>query len=392
MLRDFRRFQKLLVFPALLAAVLPASAQRAPPGPPAVGVTKAEALPIKETSSFVGRIQAPSRVDLVARVTAFLQEQKFVEGAEVKPGDLLYQLERGPFAADLAAKQAVVAQTQAQLTLSALTLGRSESLLGGPAGQQSTVDAARATQLSNQALLAQAQAQLDASKINLDYTEIRSPIAGKIGRTSVTIGNVVSPSSGALATIVSQDPMYVVFPISERTAVELRQKYVPEGGFKAVVIQLKLPDGRMYSQTGHLDFVDNTIAQNTDTITLRGTIANPVIDAGGANTLRELTDGEFVNVIIEGVQPVKLLAIPRAAVLSDQQGNFVYTLGADNKVVVTRVALGEDSGALATVVSGLKSGDLVITEGVQRARPGQAVNPAPAASSPTASKPAGATP
>ena len=376
--RDLKRLACLLTFAALLSAT-PASAQRAPAGPPAVGVTKAQTLPITETSSFVGRIQATSRVDLVARVTAFLEQRKFIEGAEVKPGDLLYQLERGPFAADVAAKQGAVQQAQSQVQLSTLTLQRAQTLLNTPAGQQSTVDTALATQLSNQALLAEAQAQLDASKINLDYTEIHAPIAGKIGRTAVTIGNVVSPSSGVLATIVSQDPMYVVFPISERSAEELRQKYATKGGFNAVVIHLKLPDGRTYAQTGHIDFVDNTIAQNTDTITLRGTIANPPIDTVNGNALRELTDGEFVSVLIEGVEPVDLLAIPRAAVLSDQQGNFVYTVDADNKVVVTRVTLGQTSGALVTIVSGLKPGDSVITEGVQRARPGQPVNPAPAA-------------
>ena len=378
MARKFGRFLGPIIVAAGLAAT-PAAAQRAPAGPPAVGVTKARTLPITETSSFVGRIQAPSRVDLVARVTAFLEQRKFVEGAEVKPGELLYQLEKGPFAADLAAKQGAVQQAQSQVQLSTLTLQRAQTLLNTPAGQQSTVDTALANQLSNQALLAQAQAQLDASKINLDYTEIKAPIAGKIGRTAVTIGNVVSPSSGVLATIVSQDPMYVVFPISERSAEELRQKYAPQGGFNAVVIHLKLPDGRMYAQTGHIDFVDNTIAQNTDTITLRGTIANPAIDTVSGNTLRELTDGEFVSVLIEGVEPVDLLAIPRAAVLSDQQGNFVYTVDADNKVVVTRVTLGQSSGTLVTIVSGLKPGDTVISEGIQRARPGQPVNPAPAA-------------
>jgi membrane fusion protein, multidrug efflux system len=244
------------------------------------------------------------------------------------------------------------------------------------------VDSARATQLSNQALLAGAQAQLDASKINLNYTEIRSPIAGKIGRTAVTTGNVVSPGSGVLATIVGQDPMYVVFPISERTGLELRQKYASGGGFNAVVIHLKLPDGRLYQETGHVDFVDNTIATNTDTIIVRGTIPNPTIGAVNGNALRELTDGEFVTVQLEGVEPVQLLAIPRAAVMSDQQGDFVYTIDADNKVLVTRVKLGQTSGTLVTILSGLKQGDKVISEGIQRARPGQPVNPGPASAGP----------
>jgi membrane fusion protein (multidrug efflux system) len=381
-----RRFLPLLVAP-ILGLAAPAAAQRPPSGPPAVGVTRAETLPITETNSFVGRIQAINRVDLVARVTAFLEQQKFIEGAEVKPGELLYLLEQGPFTADVAAKQAAVEQAQAQLQLSTLTLGRAETLLNTPAGQQSTVDSARATQLSNQALLAAAQAQLDASKINLNYTEIRSPIAGKIGRTAVTPGNVVNPSSGVLATIVGQDPMYVLFPISTRTALELRQKYVSGGGFNAVVIRLQLPDGRMYGETGRLDFVDNTIAANTDTITLRGKIGNPVIDSVNGNAVRELTDGEFVTVLLEGVAPVQLLAIPRAAVMSDQQGDFVYTVDADNKAVVSRVKLGQTSGALVTILSGLKQGDSVISEGIQRVRPGQPVNPAPAAAPAKAAAP-----
>ncbi|WP_158814341.1 efflux RND transporter periplasmic adaptor subunit [Methylocapsa sp. S129] len=385
------RFLPLLLAP-MLGLATPAAAQRPPSGPPAVGVTKAETLPITETNSFVGRVQAINRVDLVARVTAFLEEQKFVEGAEVKPGDLLYQLERGPFAADVAAKQAAVEQAQAQLQLSGLTLGRAQTLLNTPAGQQSTVDSARATQLSNEAVLAGAQAQLDASKINLNYTEIRSPIAGKIGRTAVTSGNVVSPGSGVLATIVGQDPMYVLFSISTRTGLELRQKYASAGGFAAVVIHLKLPDGRMYGQTGHVDFVDNTIATNTDTIALRGTIANPTIDTVNGNAVRELVDGEFVTVQLEGVEPVQLLAIPRAAVMSDQQGDFVYTVDADNKAVVTRVKLGQTSGTLVSILSGLKLGDSVITEGIQRARPGQPVNPAPAGAGPPPQKAPGAAP
>jgi membrane fusion protein, multidrug efflux system len=390
-------FRRFVFYPSLLVAAalglaMPTLAQRPPAGPPAVGVTRAETLPITETNSFVGRIQAPNRVDLVARVTAFLEKQTFAEGAEVNTGDLLYQLEQGPFVADVAAKQASVEQAQAQLELSALTLGRAQTLLATPAGQQSTVDSARATQLSNQALLAGAKAQLDASKINLNYTEIRSPIAGKIGRTSVTLGNVVSPGSGVLATIVSQDPMYVVFPISERTGLELRQKYVSEGGFKAVVIRLKLPDGRSYDQTGHLDFVDNTISTTTDTIVLRGEIANPTIDKVNGNAVRELTDGEFVTVQLEGVEPVQLLAIPRAAVMSDQQGDYVYTVDADNKVVLSRVQLGQTSGTLVTILSGLKSGDSVISEGIQRARPGLQVNPAPVGASQAPDKPAGAAP
>ncbi len=299
---------------ALAAVVLGAPdgarAQQAA-GPPAVGVIEAVKRPITESNEFLGRIEASNRVNVVARVTAFLEKRSFVEGAEVKTGDLLYQLERGPFEADLEAKQAQVAQLQATLVNAKLTTERARTLLGGPAGQQSTYDAAIANQQSLEAQVKAAEAQVDLSKINLDYTEIHSPIDGKIGRTSVTEGNVVSPSSGVLTTIVSQDPMYVTFPVSVREALSLLQHYASRGGFKAVVIRIRLPDGRLYGQVGQLNFINNTIAQNTDTITLRGTIPNPPRSDQSANegATRELTDNEFVTVMLEGVEPVEVLAI-----------------------------------------------------------------------------------
>ena len=374
----------------LLLTGVPAWAQFGPGGPPAVGVVRAEPHAVTETSEFVGRIQATDRVNLVARVTAYLEQMTFVEGAEVKKGDLLYRLEQPPFEADVQAKAATIAQMQAQLQNAAITLHRAEALLHTPAGQQSTVDDARANQLSYQAQLMQAEANLRISRINLDYTEIRAPIDGKIGRTAVTIGNVVSPSSGTLATIVSQDPMYVVFPISVRAALDLRQRYHDKGGLNAVVIRVRLPDGRIYDQVGKVDFVDNTISANTDTITLRGVIANPRlpgIDASGAKTnvaARELTDGEFVRVLLEGVEPITALTVPRAAILSDQSGDYVYVVGAGNKIEQRRLQLGQSTPTEAVVLKGLDAGAMVVVDGVQRVRPGLVVAPGPASPPPSA--------
>ncbi|MDH2348791.1 efflux RND transporter periplasmic adaptor subunit [Bradyrhizobium sp. SSUT77] len=354
--------------------------QPAPTGPPAVGVVEATRRPITETSEFLGRIEAVNRVNVVARVTAFLERRLFDEGAEIKKGDELYRLERGPFEADLASKEAQVAQLQATLENAKLTTERARTLLGGPAGQQSTYDAAISNQRSLEAQVQAAQAQVQASRINLDYTVISAPIDGKIGRTAVTEGNVVGPSSGVLTTIVSQDPMYVTFPVPLRQGLELRERYGPQGGLEAVIIRLRLPDGRMYGQSGKLNFVDNTIAQNTDTITVRGEIGNPILRAPSAAgvTVHELTDGEFVTVVLEGVQPVEVLAIPRSAVLSDQQGDYVLAVGADNKAEQRRIQLGQSTPTIAAVIAGLAAGDKVIVEGLQRVRPGQTVSPGPA--------------
>jgi membrane fusion protein (multidrug efflux system) len=351
-----------------------AQAQQGPAGPPAVGVLEAAKRPITESNEFLGRIEAVNRVAVVARVTAFLDKRLFAEGTEIKTGDLLYRLERGPFEADLKSKQAQVAQLQATLVNAKLTTDRARTLLSGPAGQQSTYDAALANQQSLEAQIQAAQAQVDLSQINLDYTEIHSPIDGRIGRTAVTEGNVVTPSSGTLTTIVSQDPMYVTFPVSVREAIGLRERYATRGGFKAVVIRIRLPDGRPYDQVGQLNFVNNTIDQGTDTILLRGTIPNPQLNAA----VRELTDNEFVSVLLEGVQPVEVLAIPRAAVLSDQQGDYVFVLGADNKAEQRRIKLGQSTSTVASVTSGLSAGEKVIVEGLQRVRPNQPVAPGPA--------------
>src|SRR6202790_1991630 len=234
-------------------------AQPAASGPPAVGIVEAAKRPITETSEFLGRIEAVNRVNVVARVSAFLEKRLFNEGAEIKKGDELYRLERGPFEADLASKKALVAQLQATLENAKLTTERARTLPGGPAGQQDTYDAALANQRSLEAPVQSAQAQVQSSQNSLDYTDIRSPIDGKIGRTAVTEGNVVSPGPGVLTTIVRQTPLYVVFPVSLRAGLELRDRYATRGGFNAVVIKIRLPDDRLYDQTGQLNFVYNTV-------------------------------------------------------------------------------------------------------------------------------------
>lgn len=359
-----------------------AFAQTPPAAPAAVGVIAATPRPMTETEQFLGRVEAVRHVDVVARVTAFLEKRLFTDGSEVKSGDKLYELEKGPFQADLAAKQATVAQLQATLENAKLTTERARALLSGPAGLQSNYDAAIANQRSLEAQVQAAQAQVRASQINLGYTDIVSPIDGRIGRTAVTEGNVVSPSSGVLTTIVSQDPMYVTFPVSVREALVLRDRYVPRGGFDAVVIRLRLPNDRMYGSSGRLNFANNSVTANTDTITLRGEIPNPLIQEvkGSGTPIRELFDGEFVTVLLEGVQPIEVLAVPRAAVLSDQQGSYVFVVASDDTAEQRRIQLGQSTPTLAGVISGLKEGERVIVEGLQRVRAGAKVAPAPASS------------
>ncbi|MBV8575456.1 MAG: efflux RND transporter periplasmic adaptor subunit [Acetobacteraceae bacterium] len=375
------------VVAALLTAMVLAGfsggvrAQAGPGGPPpAVGVVRAEKKAITETSEFIGRVQAIDRVDLTARVTAFVHERLFTEGSEVQAGDQLYRLERAPFEAAVQQQAAAVAQSNAQLANANIQLARAQALLNTPAGQKSTVDDARANQLSQSAQLMSAQAQLRAAQINLDYTEIRAPVNGKISQTRFTVGNVVSPSSGALATIVSQDPMYVSFPISVRTELEIGKRYMDRGGVNAMVVRLRLPDGSMYNQQGKIDYIEPTVSANTDTILIRAKIPNPKLgpDRPGEVANRMLTDGEFVTVLVEGVEPIVVLGVPRAAVLSDQQGNYVFVVNSQNRVEQRRIQLGQSTPETAVITSGLKEGEMVIAEGIQRVRPGIQVTPGPA--------------
>jgi membrane fusion protein (multidrug efflux system) len=381
------RWSRVLLAAAVCLAPLSALAQQPPAKPPAVGVVPAVKKPITASTEYVGRIQAIDRVNLVARVAAFLDARFFVEGAEVRKGDLLYRLEQGPFKADVEAREAVVAQYKAQLQNADLTLTRARTLLNTPAGQQSTFDAALANQLSFQAQVLGAEAQLEQSRINLGYTEIHAPIDGKIGRAIVTTGNYVTPGSGVLATIVSQDPIYVAFPVAARSVMTLMRTAAERGGFSSILVRIRLPDGSVYDQTGKLDFLDNTVAGSTDTIALRAVIANPVLaNAKGDLTARELVDGQLTTVILEDARPVEALVIPRAAVLTDQGGDYVYVVGADDKAQQRRIQLGASSPnpILAVVMSGLTEGETVVLDGIQRIRPGQIVSPAPAAGAPGA--------
>ena len=367
---------------AVIILAASATAQPVPSGPPAVGVVKVERRPMTDSYEFNGRVQAINSVNIVARVTAFLDQQLFTEGTDVKKGDLLYTLERPPYQAVVNVQKAAVAQAEAQLENGNLELRRKQELVQKNAGTQQALDSAQATQRVQAAQLQSAQAQLETARINLDYTEIHSPIDGRIGRTSVTIGNVVGPASGTLTTVVSQDPMYVVFPVPTRRAIELREEYSKKGGFDAVKIRLRLPDGKIYAQTGKLDFINNAIAQDTDTLTVRGVIPNPVLGAetAGGVKLRELVADEFVTVLLESVKPREVIAVPRAAILSDQEGGYVYVVDDHNTARQRRVRLGQLTPETAGIADGLKEGEQVIVEGVQRARPNAPVTPAPVTS------------
>ncbi len=350
-------------------AVGPACAQNAPgahAAPPAVGVIIAASQPVYAQQSYVGHIQSPQIVNIQARVTGYLVSQNFTDGQAVKQGDLLYVVEQPPYQALAAQAQAALAQAQAQAHAALLTLQRAQALLHTAAGQQSSVDLAEATYLSDQASVQSAKAQLETAQINLGYTQIRAPLAGVIGATAVNVGNVVGPQSGVLATIVAEDPMYVDFSLPMADALKDRA----QASQMAVLVQL--PGGATYAHTGTVDFINNQVTQSTDTLAWRASIPNPD---------HTLTDGEFVTVILRAKQAQPRIVIPLAALITDQLGDYVLEVGPGNVVTRHNVTLGPQSNTTVQVRAGVAPGDKIITQGIQLVHPGMKVAPQPAAQS-----------
>jgi len=344
--------------------VVPVNAQKA--AAPSVGTVYAERKSITKTLDFIGRVDAIERVVVQARVKGYLEKVIFTEGAAVKIGDPLYQIEKGTFQAAVEDAQGALERAKAAKTLSAIQLQRKEELLVKQAGTEVARDEARAADEDAAGSILQAQAKLDDAHINLGYTDITSPIAGKISRTSVTAGNVVGPESGPLTQIVSQDPMYVTFPVSQRDLLQA-QMNGRAAEIKDIKVRLRFPNGATYQQEGTINFVDVSVNRATDTVIARATLPNP----DGI-----LIDGQLVSVVLEGGQPDERVVVPQAALIADQEGVYVFIVE-NGKAVVRRVKTGGESGANMVVLEGLKGGEQVIVEGLQSVRPGQDVMATP---------------
>jgi membrane fusion protein (multidrug efflux system) len=354
-----------------LAACNRSGVAQAPAPPPAVGVQPAMMKGVSRSAEFVGRIKAIDIVQLRARVEGFLDKVAFTEGDEVKPGQLLYQIETVQYEAQLEQAKANLAAARSQALNAELQYNRVAELVKRQNISQATVDQDKANLDGARASVLQNEAAVTLAQTNLGYTTIKAPVQGRIGRTGFTQGNLVNPASGVLATIVSQDPIYVLFPVSVRQAEEARAAASGQDAraFAAQLeIVLRLPDGREYQHPGAWNYTDPQVDQQTDTVTLRGTVPNPE---------RLLVDGQFVTVLVRERAEQPRLVIPQAALLADQAGSYVLVVDSDEKAEIRRVATGPEEHADIVVESGLKEGERVIVEGVQKVRPGQVVQATP---------------
>ena len=343
-----------------------APAQNAPP--PAVGVAEVAVRDVTPSVTFNGRVEAIDKVDLRARITGFLAQRHFREGQDVKEGDPLFTIEKQQYEAAVDQAEAAVKQAQAVLLDAQLQVERGEQLLRNRNIPQAEVDQRRAVRDRAEAELMGAQAQLREAQINLGYTDIVAPIAGKIGRSVFSEGSYVGPESGPLATIVSQDPVYITFPISSRELLDAQRSARERGeDVRAVRVKVRLPDETIYGETGSVNFVDNQVDPTTDTVTIRASLPNPE---------RRLIAGQLLGVVVEAAEPRQALVMPQAALLVDQAGPYVLVVNGESRVEQRRIKLGQQTGTDIAVERGLAEGERVIVDGLQQVRPGQPVQAA----------------
>ena len=332
-----------------------------------VGVVTAERKPVTKALDFVGRVQAVNRVEIRARVTGYLENVLFKEGDLIKEGAALYSIEKGLFEAAVGQMEGALERSKSNKTLTEVQLQRAEDLLAKNAGTAVARDQALAADEAAKGQITIDEANLQTAKINLGYTSIMAPVAGKVGKTNITKGNVVGPDSGPLTVIVSQDPMYVSFPVSQREFLRAQEaeKKVDITGIK---VELRFADGSSYKQTGQINFVDVSVDRSTDTVSVRASFPNPDF---------ALLDGQLVRVGLEAGKPEEKIVIPQAALIADQEGAYVF-VASDGKAAIRRVKPAGDGGNGGVIIDqGLNGGELVIVEGTQSLRPGAPVRPMP---------------
>jgi membrane fusion protein (multidrug efflux system) len=344
---------------AILAHPESTRAQQAPP-PPAVLVATAEKRPIGHATEFVGRVEAFEKVELRARVQGFLRERNFEAGAKVEKGQKLFKVEPEPFEAQLEQRQAQLASAKATLQNASAQLTRYQTLESKDVASTAQLDVRVADEARAKASVLEGEAAVKDAQIQLSYTDIITPISGRIGRWSVDPGNLVGPDSGVLAVVVNTEKMYVLFPVTQAQLLSARRTTDRNNW----TVKVRLADGSFLPSPGTIDFIDVLVDPRTDGQLVRAVVPN----ADGS-----LTDGQTVRVRIEQITPDEAIAIPQAAIATDQAGQYVYVVNRESKVEQRRLKTGQSKDGLVAVTEGIAVGERVIVQGLQKVRPGAAV-------------------
>ena len=349
----------------------------AAPPPPSVVVSRPVQHIVVDWDEYSGRLQSPETASIAARVSGLIVDSPFKEGALVKKGDILFVIDDRPFKADLDNKRAAVAKDNAQLSLADIQLHRNAELLKTRVIAQQDYDTANATYDQAVAQLAADKAAEETSALNFEWTRVTAPFTGRISRMAVTVGNLVNGGSSSqatqLTTLVSVDPVYCYVPVPERSYVTYQQVARQEKHTSLedanISCFMQLENETDFGHAGTIDFIDNAVDPATGTIQLRGVFPNP-------NGL--LKPGLFARLRIPGSVPYQALLVPDAAVGTQQDERFLLITGSNGIVESRPVKLGRLFGNLRVISDGLKPGDRVIVDGLQKARPGAPVNPSEA--------------
>jgi membrane fusion protein, multidrug efflux system len=351
------------------------------PGKPLPTVTVSYPLQreVTDYQDYTGRTAAVESVQVQARVTGYLDKIYFREGAEVPEGTVLYEIDPRPYQAAYDAAKAQAAQNVASLELAKQNNKRFKTLAKEKAGAVTQVDLDQYQSQQDQAVanLDQARANVVTAKLNLEWTKVTAPVTGLVGRLLVTRGNLIVANQTTLATIVSQDPMWVYFDMDEPTALQIRE-LARQGVFgpardgpPKLPFHLQLANDQGFPHEAILDFVNNQLDQATATLLIRAVFPNP----RPANGPRVFAPNNFVRVRVPTSAPYKALLVNAEAVGTDQDLKYLYTVDGDNKAVRHAVKLGSLQDGLQVVTDGLQAGERVIVKGLQRVQPGATVNP-----------------
>ncbi|VAX09010.1 RND efflux system, membrane fusion protein [hydrothermal vent metagenome] len=336
------------------------------PATPGVLVVKVISQDIRPTSEFIGRTFAVNDVSLQAQVSGYLKQRSFEEGKDVEAGAPLFLIDPAPYKAEVAAAEGRVAEAKAAVTRTRKDLKRALRLVKKGNISQQERDKRESDKLQAEAQLKSAEAALQQANINLSYTQISSPIHGRIGRAIISVGNLVGPLSGELARIVELDPIYVNFSVDEKTIIALKNRDKDTDDKEKLAISLRLADGSLYDQPGKIDFIDNVVDYKTGSVTVRVHFENPD---------KLLLPGFFVTTILSRDESIAKLLIPQASVQEDQAGQFVMLVTPENTVEQRRISANHHYQGQLIVDEGLKADETIIVEGIQKVRPGMTVKP-----------------
>lgn len=363
----------------VLAATLclaPVGCKREPPAiaappPPAVTISQPIEREILDYDEYTGRTVAVKEVEVRARVSGYLVMVDFKEGAEVAKGDLLFQIDPRPFQAALGVARGQVAQWEARLARAEADVARYERLAPRGAASQKDLDSAIADRGEARAAIESTRAAMEKAALDLEFTKVTAPISGRVSRTFITEGNLVTADTTLLTTIVSMDPMYTYFDIDERSMLRyqqlVREQKRPSARAGQLPVIMELANEKGFPHEGMIDFLDNRVDPTTGTLRVRGVFPN---------AQRILTPGVFVRVRIQGSGKYPALLVTDRAIGTDQGQKYLLVVNDQNIVEYRAVQLGrtQDDG-LRVIHTGLQPREWVIINGMQRARPGVIVGP-----------------